>query len=71
MSNNSSIYTADRNTHLKIFVLSLIAGIVVVVIGIAAGARAPDMSTQIEARAPVLKAGKPVTWTGSEQGVIR
>jgi hypothetical protein len=71
MSNNSSIYTADRNTHLKIFGLALVAGITVVVIGIAAGARAPDMSTQLEARAPVLKADKPAVWTSSDRAVIR
>jgi hypothetical protein len=29
------------------------------------------MSTQLEARAPVLKAGKPVIWTSQEQITIR
>jgi hypothetical protein len=71
MSKNYSIATADRTTHLKIVVVSLIAGIVVVVGGIAARPSLPDMSTQLEARAPVLKAGKPVIWTSSEQTTIR
>jgi len=33
---NSSFFTADRTTHLKIVVVSLLASIVVIVIGIAA-----------------------------------
>jgi hypothetical protein len=69
--NNHSIATADRVTHLKIVVVSLIAGIVVVAVGIAARPSLPDMSTQLEARAPVLKAGQPVTWTSHEQTTIR
>jgi len=34
--NNSSFFTADRTTHLKIVVVSLLASIVVMAIGIAA-----------------------------------
>ena len=34
--NNSSFFTADRTTHLKIVVVSLLASILVIVIGIAA-----------------------------------
>lgn len=71
MSNNFSMVTADRTTHLKIVVVSLIAGIAVVAVGIAARPNLPDMSTQLEARAPVLKTGKPVVWTSSEQTTIR
>ena len=48
-----------------------ILGIVVVGIGIAARPTAPDMSTQLEARAPVLKAGQPLIWSGSEISTIR
>ena len=48
-----------------------ILGTVVVGIGIAARPTAPDMSTQLEARAPVLKAGQPVIWSGSEISTIR
>jgi hypothetical protein len=69
--NNYSLTTADRKTHLKIVVVSLIAGIVVVGVGIAARPNLPDMSTQLEARAPVLKAGKPVIWTGADTTTIR
>jgi hypothetical protein len=38
---------------------------------IAARPNLPEMSTQLEARAPVLKAGKPVIWTSSEKITIR
>ena len=69
--NNYSLATADRTTHLKIVVLSLIAGIIVVAVGIAARPTLPDMSTQLEARAPMLKAGQPVNWSARETTVIR
>jgi hypothetical protein len=64
--NNTSVLTADRLTHLKI-VLSLFLGIVAVGIGIGARSTAPNMSTQLETRALVLKAGQ----QGSEISTIR
>ena len=69
--NNTSMHTADQLTHLKIVVVSLVLGTVVVGIGIAARPTVPDMSTQLEARAPVLKAGQPVIWSGSEISTTR
>jgi hypothetical protein len=69
--NNFSMRTADRTTHLKIVVVSLIAGIAIVAGGIAAKPTLPDMSTQLEARAPVLKAGQPVIWSSSDATTIR
>ena len=71
MSNNSSIYGADRKTHLKIVLVSLVSGVVVVAVGLAAVPKLPDMSTQLEARAPVLKADKRVIWTSSERITVR
>jgi hypothetical protein len=68
---NYTLMTADRATHLKVVVVSLIASIVIVVGVIAARPSLPDMSTQLEARAPVLKAGKPVIWTSSEKVTVR
>jgi hypothetical protein len=65
-----SIYSANRDTHLKIVLVSLIASIIVVGIGIAAGPRLRNTS-QIEATAHILKAGKPVNWTSSESTVTR
>jgi hypothetical protein len=68
---NSSMHTADQSTHLKIVALSLVLGIVVVGVAIAAHPTRPDMSTQLEARAPILKAGKPTMWSGTETSTIR
>jgi hypothetical protein len=69
--NNYTLKSADRLTHIKIVVMSLVAGIVVITVGIAARPNLPDMSTQLEARAPVLKAGKPVIWTGRDDVTVR
>jgi hypothetical protein len=58
--NNSSMLTADRNTHLKIVVVSLICATIVAGVGIAA--RVTDLTAsngRIETA--VIKAGKPVT----------
>ena len=69
--NNYTLKTADRLTHLKIVVVSLVAGVAVVGVGIAARPTLPDMSTQLEARAPVLKATKPVIWTQADSVTVR
>ena len=69
--NNYSLRSADRLTHVKIVVMSLVAGIVVIAVGIAARPSLPDMSTQLEARAPVLKAGQPIVWTSRDTVTIR
>lgn len=78
--NNYTLKTADRLTHLKIVVVSLVAGIVVVGVGLAARPDLPDMSTRLvnpdmstrlEARAPVLKADRPVIWSQSDRITIR
>jgi hypothetical protein len=50
MSNNASFFTADQSTHLKIVVVSLLASIAVLAVGIAA--RPPASDT---ARAVVFK----------------
>ena len=70
-SNNYSLNTADRFTHFKIVAVSLIAGIIVIGIGIAARSELPDMNTRLESRAPVLKADQPVIWTQSDRFTIR
>ena len=69
--NNTSMRTADRLTHLKIVGVSLVAAFVVACLGEAASPTALDMSAQLEARAPVLKAGKPVLWSIDETSLIR
>jgi hypothetical protein len=68
---NSTIHTADRLTHIKIVVSALIAGIAVIGVGIAAREPATSMQARLEARAPVLKAGQPVIWSGTETRTIR
>ena len=65
--NNTSIFSADRMTHLKIVAVSLICATVVAGIGIAA--RATDGTTAgsraeasvIKASAPVMAASKDIT----------
>ena len=69
--NNYTLHTADSVTHLKIVVVSLVAGIVTVAIGIAARPTPPDIGTRLETRAPVLKAGGPLLWSRSEQIAVR
>jgi hypothetical protein len=73
--NNSTITSADRATHLKIVVVSLLAAIVVVVVGLAAR---PDFTSRtgfgsgrLEATGPVIKAGKPMAMTGRDGTTIR
>jgi hypothetical protein len=71
MMNNYSLRAADRLTHIRIVVLSLIAAIAVVTVGIAARPTYTDMSAQLEARAPVLKASKPVLATSGQANAVR
>ncbi|WP_213771835.1 hypothetical protein [Bradyrhizobium sp. dw_78] len=53
---NSSMYSADRTTHLKIVVLALVAAIGVAGFGISARFSADDGYSQA---AHLIKAGKP------------
>ena len=71
--NNSSLVTADRTTHLKIVVVSLVAAIVVVAVGIAARPIAPELgaSARIQASGPAIKAGKPTAVTSSDASTVR
>lgn len=70
-SRNYSLVTADRSTHVKVVVIALAAGIAIVGGTIVATRLPSDMSTRLEARAPVLKAHKPVIWTSSERITVR
>ena len=65
---NHSIYSADRSTHLKIVVVALVAGIVVVGLGITARSNSDDGYTQT---ARVIKAGKPVAITSTDTSMVR
>ncbi|BAT58906.1 hypothetical protein GJW-30_1_01434 [Variibacter gotjawalensis] len=70
---NHSIATADRNTHLKVIVVALIAAISVATIGIAARISNSGVElagVQAPGSAQVVKAGKPVVWTGSGRSTV-
>ena len=69
---NSSLYTADRATHLKIVAVALIAASLVAGVGIAA--HKVDLGTDAltaQSRGPALKAGGPVILTIREDATIR
>lgn len=68
--NNSSIFTADRGTHLKIVVVSLIASIVVAAVGISARS-GTDSTATVQASTTVVKATKPVMATTTGAGTVR
>ncbi|MGY0575999.1 hypothetical protein ACTGJ9_037375 [Bradyrhizobium sp. RDM12] len=65
---NHSIYSADRSTHLKIVVVALVAGIAVAGFGITARTGSDGGLTQT---ARVIKAGKPVVITSSNESLVR
>ena len=69
--NNSSLLTADRMTHLKIVVVSLVCATLVAGIGVAArvGDGSAGGSGRIEAT--VIKAGKPMTASTDENRTVR
>jgi hypothetical protein len=61
---NSSLWSAGRSTHLKIVAVSLMASIIVVVIGI--NARVDSDANQV-----VVKAGKPAIYTDNPGSTVR
>jgi ABC-type proline/glycine betaine transport system permease subunit len=65
--NNSSMLTADRGTHLKIVVVSLICATIVAGIGIAARVNVPNGGRE----ATVITVGKPVTAQTNDGTSIR
>lgn len=72
--NNSTLTSADGATHLKIVAVSLIAGILVVGVGIMASPNFNDGTAnpnRMEAAGPVIKAGKPTAFTARDGAVIR
>jgi hypothetical protein len=71
--NNSTIFTADRTTHLKIVVVSLVASIAVLIVGIAAHTTTSSETAarQVQTAGPAVKAGKPLAITKSDSSAIR
>jgi hypothetical protein len=64
---NYSILTADRNTHLKIVTLALIAALTVAVVGL--NARVEEAGNQVataKTNGPVVKANKVIQITTSD-----
>jgi hypothetical protein len=66
-----SLIGADRATHLKIVAVALIAGIVVVLVGIAARVSDFETASAMMADRPVIKAGQPAVLTTRETPNIR
>ena len=70
--NNSTIFTADRNTHVKIVVISLVASIAVLMVGIAArNTTTADITARTQVAGPPVKAGKPVAISHSDTTAVR
>jgi hypothetical protein len=67
--NNSSLFTADRMTHLKIVVVSLICATLVAAVGVTA--RLADGAATGRMQATVIKAGKPITAAAGDSRTIR
>lgn len=63
---NHSIYSADRATHCKIVVVALMAGVLVAGFGLFARSGSDYTRT-----AGVVKAGKPVAMSDSDQMAVR
>lgn len=72
--NNSTLTSADGATHVKIVAVALIAGILVVGVGIAASPNFDDgagMPGRLEAMGPVIKAGGPTAFSARDGHTIR
>ncbi len=68
--NNSTIFAADRTTHVKIVVISLAASIAVLLVGLTAR-NTTATTSRIQIAGPAIKAGKPVAMSHSDTVVIR
>ena len=69
--NNASFQTADRGTHIKIVVVSLIASILVMIVGISASTSTFVANHDLQAHGPVVKASKQIVTTRNDVTVIR
>jgi len=67
---NSSFFTADRATHLKIVVVSLLASITVMVVGIAARPQHVDAAGETQ-QANVYKPPKAILATSDSLQEVR
>ena len=70
--NNSTIFAADRTTHVKIIAISLAASLAVLLVGMTARTpTAADTTARIQVAGPAVKVGKPVAVSHSDTIVIR
>ena len=67
-----SLIGADRTTHFKIVAVALVSAIVLVMVGVTARVADSDTTTaRLQTDGPVLKAGKPATFTTRDGSTIR
>jgi hypothetical protein len=66
-----SMLNASPQTHVKIVVLALLGAILVVLGSITAHVNQSRDLAGLQAHAPVVKAAKPVNYTGRDRPVIR
>jgi hypothetical protein len=69
--NNYSLTRADRATHLKIVAVSLVAGILVIGVGLAARAPGGNGSLHIEGNAVTMNGAKPMNWSSRLSTTVR
>jgi hypothetical protein len=69
--NNSTIFAADRTTHVKIVAISLAASVAVLLVVGMMARNTPAADTRIQVASPAVKAGKPVAVSHSDAIVIR
>ena len=66
-----SLLSANSHTHLKIVVVALVAAILIVLGGITAHVNANHNMARAQAHVPVVKAAKPVNYTGQSGALVR
>ena len=66
-----SLLNASPQTHVKIVILALVGAILIVLGSITAHVNVSHHVARERAHAPVVKAGKPVTYSGGDRTVIR
>ena len=69
--NNSSLFAADRATHLKIVVVSLLCAMLVTGIGLAARVGDDPNTASGRLETTVIKPGKPLTASAATNHTIR
>jgi len=69
---NSSLWSADFATHVKIVVVAALAAVVFVVVGLNGQSDNPNSKTaMIKANGPVLKAAEPANITANDLFRVR